>query len=157
MRKRSLGVIVLGILSILGAAIQLLSGKFGDYKVFFQPLPEKIILAHYFLIKILLVLGIISGIGILLLKNTFRKIAVFLSFCTIFNYLVEGPFFIFRNVPKYIDSLSLNIASQTKSVSLSFISSLLWNYTIIAWIIDFSFAILIIYFFTRPKVKEQFR
>jgi hypothetical protein len=156
MSKRSPGVLVLAILFILGALIQLPSVKFDDYKIFFQPLPEKVIIVHYFFIKVLLILGIISGIGILLLKNIFRKIAVFLSAYTIFNYLVEGPFFIFRNVPQYINNLSLNISSQTKSVSLSFISGFLWNYTIIAWVLDFSFAILIIYFFTRSKVKDQF-
>ena len=157
MSKRSPGVIVLAILFILGALIQLTGVKFSDYRVFFQPLPEKIILAHYFLTKILLLLGVVSGIGILLLKNIFRKIAVFLSWYTIFTYLVEGPFFIFRNVPKYIDNLSLNMSSQTKSISLSFISSFIWNYTIITWIIDFSFAICIIYFFTRNSVKVRFR
>ena len=157
MSKRSPGVLVLALLFILGALIQLTSGKFDDYKIFFQPLPEKIIIVCYFFIKILLVLGIVSGIGMLFMKNIFRKIAVFLSWYTIFSYLVEGPFFIFRNVPKYINDLSLNISAQTKSVSLSFISGLLWNFIIVGWIVDFSFAILIIYFFTRPKVKEQFR
>lgn len=157
MSKRSLGVSALAILLILGALIKFLGCKLGGYKILFQPLPEKIIIVHYFFIKISLILGIVSGIGILFLKNIFRKIAVFLSAYTIFNYLVEGPFFIFRNVPKTINDLALNISAQTKSVSLAVISGFLWNYIIIVWIMDFSFAILIIYFFTRSKVKEQFR
>ena len=42
-------------------------------------------------------------------------------------------------------------------ISLETLSVVGWTGIIMAWIIDFGFSAAVIYFFTRPKVKEQFK
>ena len=100
-KKRSKGVTIFGILIIVGSLYQVLGLRFSDYRFLFQPLPEGVIMLRFSISAILLILGIITGIGLLGLKNIFRKIALFLGFYAIFTNLFEAPFFTFRHLPRY--------------------------------------------------------
>lgn len=155
-KKRSIGVTIFGILFILGSLFQMLGLKVADYKFMFQPLPEKIILIRYFISVAVLILGVITGIGLLRLKNIFRKMALFLGFFTLYTYILESPFFVFKNMPEYVEQQFISIAS-TGAIPESIIYAILWTSIIVSLVIDFGFAGGLIYFFTRPKVKEQFR
>ncbi len=153
-KKRSRGVTILAVLLILGCLSQL-SISYASYKWLFQPLPQRIILAHYYLMKIILILGITCAVGIFYLKDIFRKIAIYLSLFTLFSYLIEFPVFILRNVPAYIEEQIYNAFMQgyfTPPVRV-----LIWGLFIAGWVIDICFALFWIYFFTRPRVKEQFK
>ncbi len=139
----------------LGALFQLPTGPHST-KVFYQPLPDSVILIRYIIIRILLLFGIVSGIGILCLKNVFRKIMIILSSIVIFDYIVSIPF-ILRNIPNYIDQELAKIVTQNPTVSQSVVSASLWGGILASWIIDIGFSICIIYFFSRSKVMEQFK
>ena len=81
-------------------------------------------------------LSLLSGIGLLKLKEWARILTIIL---TIVGVLFRAIIYL-RSI--LLDAMPLNEA-------LIFIIE--WNF--LTWII----AIIIIYFFTRPKVKEQFR
>lgn len=155
-KKRSIGVMIFGILMILGALIQL-PGNLEMLKLLSNPLPEIIVVGRYYLIKLLLILGIAAGVGILCLKNIFRKIALFTSAFVIFDYLIELPFFALRNIPNFIEQQVKEIIAKSPMIPASALSSILWTTIVMSWIIDFGFSLCVIYFFTRPKVKEQFK
>ena len=155
-KKRSIGVTIFGILLILGALFQMLGSKLDVYKFMFQPLPERIILIRYFISIILLILGVITGVGILRLKDIFRKIAIFIGFFTLYTYIVEGPLFAFKSMPKFVELQLAGLVSAGE-IPESIIYPVIWGSIIISAIIDFGFAVCLIYFFTRPQVKEQVR
>jgi len=147
--KRPLGVIIFGILLIFGALFQMRGLSTDTYKFLFQPLPKKIILVRYYISLTMILLGIVSGIGIFFLRSFFRKTVLFIGFYILYNYLVEGPLFVFRKLPKYIRQ----IIPTTAEPRVSFI---LWTTIIVNFIIEFCFSICLIYYFTRPKVKRAF-
>lgn len=156
-KKRPKEVIIFATLIILGSLYQMFALKLDLFKTLLQPLPEKIILAHFFISATLLILGVISAIGILYLKNTFRKIVLFIAFYTLYTYLIESPLFILRNFHIFVEQSTIEFISRHPDIPASFVSLATWSFAIITWIIDFTFAICLIYYFTRPKVKEQFR
>ncbi|MCX5705399.1 MAG: hypothetical protein NTZ92_05030 [Candidatus Omnitrophica bacterium] len=157
-KKRSIGVTIFGILLILGALFQFSAGfVLNSYKVLFQPLPGIIIIIRFFVAMIMLAAVLVSGIGIFFLKNIFRRIILIAALYSLYTYLIEGPLFCFRNFPKFIDQQVIEYSSKMSDIPLSVLSTVLWSSTIIFWAIDFGFAIALIYFFTRPKVKEQFK
>lgn len=153
-KKRPAGAIVFAILIIIGSLLQL-PYNIVSARLLLQPLPENIIQIHFFIIKITLLLAIISGVGILCSRNIFRKIAVFLGIFNIVDYFIEIPFFLLRNFPGYINQ---PVAELTKNSSIppDVFSTIYWVLTIIGWIIDFGFAVAMVYYFTRRRVKEQF-
>ncbi|MGA2775646.1 MAG: hypothetical protein ABSE81_06265 [Candidatus Omnitrophota bacterium] len=155
-KKRSVGIIVFGILMILGSLVQLPVG-ISSYSVLLKPLPESVIIVRDCIMKLLLILGAISGVGILWLKDIFRKIAVFLSVLVILDYIIQLPFFVLKNIPDFIHQQTIKTTAMNPTISQHFHSSLLWTSAILAWAIDIGFAICVIYFFTRPKVKDQFK
>lgn len=156
-KKRPIGVTVFGILIILGALFQIISGlDFARYKFLFQPLPEQLIRVRYFITMLILVLSLVSGVGVLFLENIFRRIILFTAFYSLYTYLLEAPFFCFRNYSNFIIQESMGAASKIPDISTSTYSATLWAATIFFWVVDFSFAICLIYYFTRPKVEDQF-
>lgn len=158
MKKRSKGVTIFGILLILSCLFQMLGlTKADTWKLLFQPLPEGIVYIRFLISVIVLILGVISGIGVLFLKDIFRKIALFLGFFALYAYLIEAPFFTFRNMPQFIKQAAMHAAATIPGVVESTYSLVLWTTMIISWIIDLGFAICLIYFFTRTKVKAQFK
>jgi len=134
MKKRLKGTIILGILLILGSLYQLRGLSFQSYGWLFSPLPETIIKFRFYISVAMLFTGIIAGVGLFFLKDIFRKIAVFIGFFILYNYFIEGPLFIYKNLKGYI------------------------NATVISHIaVEVCFSIILIYYFTRPKVKEAFK
>lgn len=148
--KKSVGIIVFGVLIILGSLHESLGLRLDHFRFLLQPLPDKVIVFRYFVFVIMIVLGLVAGIGVFFLRNIFRKMLLFIGFYNISTYLVDGPFLI-RNGPKYIEQQISSLPSVTIGPSL------LWITTLMTFAIDLSFAICLIYFFTRPKVKEQFK
>ncbi len=155
--KRSNGVTVFSILLIVGTFYNLMGmSNVENWNFLFQPLPEIIIQIHYFISVFIMALALISGVGILFLKDYFRKIIIFTTFFTFFSYLIEGPLLIYRNLPGFIEQQVALVAIEAPDISLNGASAVLWFFVILSYVIDFGFAICLVYFFTRPKVKEQF-
>lgn len=125
----------------------------------FQYLPDRIIIVRYFVSIGLRIVGLIAGIGILFRKNLFRRLALALSFFTILTIYWKHPINCFRIIFDRIGQQILAtsaIADQALTV-IKLLQSVMWVTLVIVYIIDLGFSICLIYYFTRPKVKEQFR
>ena len=83
--------------------------------------------------------------------------ALIIASYSIFTYLIEAPLFCFRNFPKLVEQSLAETIAKAPNISSSTLSLILWVSIILFWAIDFSFAIYLIYFFTRSKIKEQFK
>ncbi len=155
--KRSRGVTVFATLIIIGSLLQILASRFDDYNILHQPLPENLIFAYFLTVTSFLILGLIAAIGLFSLKNIFRKTILLTSAFCIFTYLFSGIFFMFRNLPIFIEKEAMKALAKCPTISESILLSTLWVSVILGSIIDFGFSICVIYFFTRPSVKEQFK
>lgn len=141
-KKRSKGVTILAILIFMGGAGNLST----DIFVEFNGAPAwRIIIC-----SMLHIAQMICAIGILNLKEVARKIAIIVYAAYMFWVPLLLVLFtsknLVNNVKNHAAGLDLKTAGIIAEVVLIFaiISSVLW----------FAF---IIYFFTRPKVKEQFQ
>ncbi len=125
-KKRSVGVTVVGVLFIIFPVSNIfLAGILGYY---YTPL-------QYLFRGFFVLYPVITGIGILLLKEWARKLAIIFAILTtilaIFVCLAKSfinPEIFFKNVYDLIANISMIIIGS-----------------------------LLLYFFTRPKVKEQFK
>ena len=152
--KRTVGLVIFAVLIIFGSLFQLPANS-ADIQFLMQPLPKTLILVYIFITKAFLILGVISGIGIILLKGIFRKTVLFLSFFNIFTYFISLPV-VYRNIPNYISQQMVGIISTAKYIPESFVYSFLLTLVILGQIIDIVFAICVIYYFTRPRIKSLF-
>jgi len=100
------------------------------------------------------ILGLVAGIGIRFRKNIFRRIAVLVGFWVSF----EGFWRIARFV-KLNAALGQKVAEKSLEINLPEPVILLIVLTpiVIFHIIQFSYSIALIWYFTRPRIKEQFK
>ena len=125
--------------------------SFSSYYIKFRPSPEKIIFIRYIFSIAVRVVLLVSSVGILLRKDIFRKIILFISFFTIATIYWKHPVICFKRV------LMWKIAQGILPVDvLPKIDMVAWISAIICAIVDIGFALCAIYYFTRPKVKKQF-
>lgn len=152
-KKMSKGIIIFSILICLLSLWDFKTNiSFSRYYHLLQPLSEKLILLRYVFSLSLRIVLFISGIGVLFLKDIFRKIILFISFFTIATIYWKHPMICFRNV---VDSLSAQ-GAFTPDVPLT-PNALIWILFAINYAIDIGFSLCLIYYFTRPRVKEQFK
>ena len=121
-KKRSKGVTIFAILILVSILYNMLGFNQTHFRTLFQPLPEKIIAIRYFLSIAVLITAFISAIGLFFLKNTFRRIIIFTAFYTVYTYLVEAPFFVFRNVHGFIKQQALETVTQIPEAPEAFIT-----------------------------------
>ena len=157
LRKGSTGIRVFSSLLIVWAMFNLMGmADVEGWNFINQPLPERVIQANYFISVFFATLALMSGVGILFLKESFRKIVLAAAFFTLFTYLIEGPLFIYANLPALVQQQAALVITQTPDLSLTGITAAIWFIMIFGYVIDFGFAVALIYFFTRSKVKKQF-
>lgn len=150
--KISKEIIVLSVIIILYSIPGMPTSSFDSYASRLRHLPEQLIWVRFiFSIAIRLAL-LISGIGILFRRNIFRKVVLFISFFTIFTVYWKHPVIYFKKF--FISNLSQGALSVELLSRVNFMS---WICVIICYIVDISVALCLIYFFTRPKIKEQFK
>ena len=159
--KHPVGIAVLAVMLIAGSLINILKlFDFGYYRYLFQPLPGWLIFFRYFISWALKITGIIAGIGILRLKDTYRKLAIYLFIFTICTIYWKHPFFGFARHTAYMDRIFNNSGfyqALAERLPMPSFSSLANVSAIVAQVIDVLFAAICIYYFTRPKVKGQFK
>lgn len=152
-QKRSIGVTIFGYLLIFSSLSQMSTlACFSHYKYLFQHLSEHMMLVRYLISWALRIVGLASGIGILRRLDIFRKIAIAIFCITIAGVCVKNSYACFNNLNRLLDQLAMN----TFGVPGIF-SSVTRPAVVTARILDIAFSLCFIYFFTRPKVKEQFR
>ncbi len=151
MEKRPLGVTIFGILLIWISLQRIPWLSFNVYRYYFQSLPEKIILIRYFISVSMGILKLASGIGVLSLKDVFRKAALFISFISILTVYWKHPFFVFLKIRREA------IAKSGISMPENEINLIAWTAVIIVSLLTIGFSIALIYYFTRPKIKKLFK
>ena len=150
--KVSKEIIILSIVVILYSLQGLPNLNFAAYAIKFSPLPGKLVFGRYLLSLVIRIFLFISGIGILFRKDIFRKSIIFISLFTICTIYWKHPFLCFKN------SLMFNINHGVLSPSLMpKIDMIAWICVVICYMIDISIAIFLIYLFTRPKIRGQFK
>ena len=155
MKKRSKGVIIFAILIILNTFFNSRGLQLNNFRIFFEGLPEKLIFFRFCISIGICFLSILSSIGILLLRDFFRKTALFVAGFAIYVHLVEGTIFGIKAYSKVIEQeAAINAADRLSEI---FLIRLMWTYAIADTLIELAFLIALIYFFTRHKVKQQFK
>jgi len=92
--------------------------------------------------------GLFAGIGILFLNNTVRKMAVALGCFTVCTIYWRHPYYAF--------SIYAQDIYQKANIQMVSLETFTWINVIVRYCIDIAFALGVIYYFTRPKVKEHF-
>jgi hypothetical protein len=151
-KKLSKEIIILSIIVIAYSLQGLPTLDFNSYAVKLQPLPETLILFRYVFSLALRIVLFTSGIGILFRKEIFRKCIIFIGFLTIATVYWKHPVIIFKRI------LMLRIEQGVVSESMiPKMNMLAWKSAVICYIIDIIIVSVLIYLFTRPKIKEQFK
>ena len=151
MKKRPLGVTIFGAILIWISLQRIPWLSFNVYHYYFQPLPEKIILIRYFISVSMGILELASGIGVLFLKDIFRKTALFISFLYILTVYWKHPFFVFLKIRREA------IAKSGISMPENEINSIAWGAVTIVSLLTIGFSIVLIFYFTRSKIKKLFK
>jgi len=151
---RPIGLLIIAILLILTSSAQLTIelSRVKLYMAQLYPLPLSLIVLRYFITVMLRMVGLACGIGVLFFSNVFRKLLILLCSLTIVTIYWKHPFFIFEKM--YWQAQAMYFNAQIPEPAN------LWIRPWIAWLmvclIDVIFAGIIIFYFTRPKVKELF-
>lgn len=157
-KKCSTGVAVFGWLMIIINAFLLLAAL--NIKGFFEAykfLHKNFVIALYTYSIISAVTAIVAGIGILKLKEILRKIGVFINSLDVlqgiplFFFTVKGlkEYFYTETISAMPPEVPQSATTMVANISFYFTVILIWGLI--------GLSILFIYFFTRPKVKEQFK
>ncbi|MBU0469005.1 MAG: hypothetical protein KKF78_00935 [Candidatus Omnitrophica bacterium] len=169
---RSTGVTWFGVLLTVGALFKIfLLFNYDYYRFLFQPLSDKAIFIRYVMSIAHIFLGLICGIGILILRDVFRKIAILLCFVTVLTVYWKHPVYVFRNVAVYIEhqyngkTFGEEVEMSKEGYPLFKKGSSIYeleyeSFPLISMsfycIYDIVFCFAFIYFFNNKKVKEQF-
>ena len=125
--------------------------SFRSYYVRFHPSPENLIFIRYLFSVGLRLALFISGIGILFRKDIFRKIIIFISFFTIATVYWKHPVIVFERI------LWWKIMQGTLPADIiPKINMVAWSCVVTSSIIDIVVCLCLIYYLTRPKIREQF-
>ena len=160
-KKFAIGVTLFGVYFIIDAFSELYSklfspGYYSWYSLIFQPLPEKVIYLRYILSIIFRMIELAVGLGIILRKDTFRKLAVFMSWFIIAIVYWKHPFSALTKHVKIVVDNIYSGAGYQLSAPLN-IESISWVSLGFIYAIDIGIASLAIYYFTRPHIKEEFK
>jgi hypothetical protein len=148
----SKGIVIFSILILLRSIWDLnIYISFSHYRSLFYFLPEKVLLIRYVFSVALRIALFVSGAGILFRRDIFRKILLFISFFTIATIYWKHPVACFRNI---VMSLIAQGAFPADLIPMS--DTIIWALVAVNYAIDIGFSLCLIYYFTRPKVREQF-
>jgi len=135
-KKRSRGVIILGVCLLICVIPGLAAAFIGAIS---GSVPGSILLDIAMRIPVILspIIFLLTGIGVLMLKNWARLLVLFLS--PILSYVAIG-----------FGSILVEVFLPTSKLSAKVISAIIIPGMIIMFLC-------ILYYLTRPKVKEQFK
>lgn len=159
--KFPIGITLFGLYFIIASLYVLYcklmtSGYYSWYSSIFYPLPEQVIFLRYICSILYRVVGLISGIGILLHKENFRKVVLFLSWLTISTVYWKHPFYA---VEKHFSMVINTLRGSARPYDLgqSPIIKFTWIVLIGLYAFDIGVSAATIYYFSRPNIKKQFR
>jgi hypothetical protein len=150
-KKSLLGITIGAALIIAGAVYDLF--KFTDwpyYQFTFQDWPERVILARYVFSLLWRVILLATGIGLVYLKDWARKVIILLAGLQIVGIFLKHPLGVFKH-------LALFNQQEVLPQSLDLIYPLQPLLMMVFFsVFDITISVLIIYYFSRPNVKENF-
>ena len=149
LRKRPFGVMIFGAILIFSSIFELYHiPSYSDYKFINKEFPSNIIVFRFIVSYILRVFGLVSGIGVVLLSNNFRKILLGLSFFSISTIYLRHTYkgFLLYVEPLYYQNHVTDFSLQTFT----------WMAVLVSWTIEVGFSSAVIYYFTRPGVVKTF-
>ena len=156
--KRSKGVTIFAILLIVSALVGLAAVLDPEtIKEQYRSLPESIVTIRYYISIIVVIGALVSGIGLFSLKNIFRKLTILVCSFGLYGYIIELPFILLKSIPSLIEKKALEIVATTPGIPAEVHIKGLWVAIITFWTIDFLFLFCLLFYLTRPKVKEQFK
>lgn len=157
-RKRLPGVIVFAILLILSTLIWSIGHlNYDYYRATVRFLPEASARIRYFISIVNRFLVLASAMGILFLKDIFRKIGLLLCFLTVCIMPWKHPFFTLKDITEKVTQQILSTMPPIDTLTRELVFKIsLWSSVAVVYIIDIGFAVAFIYYFTRPKVKNLF-
>jgi len=135
-KKRSVGVTIFGIIVIIVSIFEILSGFVGGTMICLVAgvKPHAIFIGVMFLFTMIGIMYLIGGFGILSLKYWARNLILLVSFFK--SILIILSLF-----------LGIKVVIKEPAAALYFIPQIIVLFLLIS----------ILYFLTRPKVKEQFK
>lgn len=151
---RSRGVTIFGVLLIISSLYQigaLILGGYEHYAYLHKEYNSNIILIRYMVSWVIKISGLVAGIGILRLNDLCRKLAIINSLFVILTVHLKHTYPAYSLHTKYLDQTMGGIFPSVSFVSFT------WPALIIQRSIDVIFGILLIYFFTRIEVRQQFK
>lgn len=157
-KKRSRGVTIFAWLLIILNAFALSNAfnfriSFELYKSFSKEAVIAVILYSMFSP----VLGIICGFGILELKEVMRKAMVAINSLDILVSILVFSLSI-NDIREYAVSIVAGVTEKYPSpISIDALVNIGFSSVICVYLFYILLSLLVIFFFTRPKVKEQFR
>ncbi|MFC1548922.1 hypothetical protein ACFL5E_03075 [Candidatus Omnitrophota bacterium] len=140
-RVCGIAIIVFGIYNLLGV------GAYKQFSMMFQPLPKIIILSLYLFTVFYGICGVYCGTKILRLEDWARKVIVALTTINVISSLLLNRT-VMANFKVFIQTEQSRVPPE--------IASDIYIYAVVLTAVVTIFELSIIYFFTRPKVIEQF-
>lgn len=159
--RRPLGLVVFGVGLIVTSLLQITAlVDAGHYWDLFQGLPPAAITGRYVASWVARGIGFAAGVGILQRREVFRKIAIALGWVTIATVQWKHPY---DGFARHISDLELRVPQFGALLREGFgqlgieRSTMTWIIVLIARAQEVLLALLLIWYFTRPHVKTQFR
>ena len=172
-KRESLLITLLAILLIYAALYKLLGFlDFDYYQFMFQQFSPRWILVRYFLSVSTRLIIILAALGIFFRNNHCRRLVLLLTIVSVLTIYWKHPFFVFKNISiltEYEAGFNqLPVGTITQGLPFpqfpKDLRSYHLKYPMFPWFsmafydtIDLIFSFFLIYFLTRPLVKEQFK
>lgn len=157
-KKRSKGVTIFAWLMIITNAYALLSSfkfKANFFDVYRSlPVAFNVTLIAYSIISA--AIAVIAGTGILKLKEKMRVLGVAINAIDLFFGLAVLSVTL-NDIREYTYSIAASVSATDPSIPVYALASASFYATVLLMLFAYGFNLLLIFFFTRPKVKEQFK
>jgi hypothetical protein len=154
-RKKLVGLIVIGSCLIIGALIQLSAiVNYQQYKYYLDDLPPLALFIRYVISCGQRFLGIISGVGLIAHRRWAAKTAIFLSVLNILAVYWRYPYRSFEKQSMSWDR-QWGVMLERLGCPGCHFSSYILPGVIATCILDVLFFSFILYYLTRPHVRER--
>ena len=141
---------VIGWMVVAAAVLQLLFlVNFAHYRFLHQYLPDTLILPRYLVSIAIRLVMLACGIGVLKRREFFRRLLIATCFLTILTLYWKHPMASFK-------SILIQLQHRGLLINPELYPFLLWSLLGIVCVSDILNSVLLVYFYSRPKVIVQF-
>ena len=134
-------MIVFGVYNLIGL------GNYGQFSMMFRPLPHLFVLVIYLFTVLYGICGVYCGMKILRLEDWARKVMVVMTSISVLSGLLLNRM-VMRNFREFIDSSQSNVPPE--------LADPIYIYAVILTALVTIFEMSVVYYFTRPKVRDRF-